>query len=104
SAMNATRRRGARARATVRGLCSCLAALASCRDASPSATKPASNAPDAAPPWTTQPREPTPPRGMLWIPEGALIAGTPPGRIPRVADAEMPGEPLVLHGFFIDQF
>jgi sulfatase modifying factor 1 len=41
---------------------------------------------------------------MVWIPEGTLIAGTPPGRIPRIADAEMPGEQLILHGFFIDQF
>jgi hypothetical protein len=41
---------------------------------------------------------------MVWIPAGALSAGTPPGRIPRIADAEMPGEQLVLQGFFIDQF
>jgi hypothetical protein len=41
---------------------------------------------------------------MVWIPEGALIAGTPEGRIPRIADQEMAGQQLVLHGFFIDTF
>jgi formylglycine-generating enzyme len=80
-----------------------LAAGTGCRDAPPPAER---AAPKAAPPapWSARPLEPTPPRGMLWIPEGALIAGTPPGRIPRIAEAEMPGEQLVLHGFFIDQF
>jgi sulfatase modifying factor 1 len=41
---------------------------------------------------------------MVWIPEGALVAGTPEGRVPRIADEEMPGQQLVLHGFFIDMF
>ena len=41
---------------------------------------------------------------MVWVPEGALIAGTPPDRLPRIADEEMPGEQVVLHGFFIDIF
>jgi hypothetical protein len=39
---------------------------------------------------------------MLHIPAGALVAGTPPNRLPRVADAEIPGEQVVLHGFYID--
>jgi sulfatase modifying factor 1 len=102
--MSETPRRVCRPPILVRGLLSCLPLLASCRDASPSAARAMANTPDAAPPWNPQSREPTPPRGMLWIPEGALIAGTPPGRIPRIADAEMPGEQLVLRGFFIDQF
>ena len=41
---------------------------------------------------------------MVWVPEGALVAGTPEGRVPRLADQEMPGQQLVLHGFFIDLF
>jgi sulfatase-modifying factor enzyme 1 len=59
---------------------------------------------ESAPPWSPKVTAPTPPRGMVWVPEGALIAGTPPGRIPRIADQELPGEQLVLHGFFIDIF
>ena len=38
------------------------------------------------------------------MPEGALVAGTPEGRVPRLADQEMPGQQIVLHGFFIDMF
>jgi len=85
----------------------CLAllfALLGCRDTPLEPTEPAREAADAAPPWAPRSKVPTPPRGMVWIPEGALIAGTPPGRVPRLADVEMPGEQLVLHGFFIDQF
>lgn len=60
---------------------------------------------DAAPPWRPAQRvEPTPPSGMVWIPMGELVAGTPPGRVPRVADEEMPGTKLTLGGFFIDVF
>ena len=46
---------------------------------------------------------PMPPKGMLWIAPGILIAGTPEDRFPRVADAEMPGEQVVMKGFFIDE-
>jgi sulfatase modifying factor 1 len=59
---------------------------------------------DAAPPWSPRSRTPTPPYGMIWVPPGALIAGTPPDRLPRVADEEMPGEQIVLGGFFMDAF
>jgi sulfatase modifying factor 1 len=48
--------------------------------------------------------EPTPRRGMVWIPSGALVAGTPPDRLPRIADEEIPGEQLILKGFYIDTF
>jgi hypothetical protein len=80
-----------------------LALLVSCRDA-PSPARLQREVADAAPPWATQVRAPTPPRGMVWIPDGTLIAGTPAGKVPRLADIEMAGEPLELHGFFIDQF
>lgn len=60
---------------------------------------------DAAPPWSAKVQEaPAAPRGMVWIPEGALIAGTPVDLLPRIADEEMPGQQVVLGGFFIDQF
>ena len=39
---------------------------------------------------------------MAWIPPGTLRAGTPPGRIPRVPDEEMPGSPVEMGGFYID--
>src|SRR5262249_54073633 len=40
--------------------------------------------------------------GMLWVPPGVLIAGTPLDRLPRVADEEMAGEQVVMHGFYVD--
>ena len=86
----------------VRGLA--LAGVLGCRDSTAPAPRPARGISDAGPPWAGPVKDPTAPRGMVWIPEGPLIAGTPPGRVPRIADAEMPGEQLVLHGFFIDQF
>jgi hypothetical protein len=46
-----------------------------------------------------------PPRkGMIWIPPGTLVAGTPMDRTPRVADEELPGETVELAGFYIDEF
>ena len=39
---------------------------------------------------------------MTWIPPGVLRAGTPPDRVPRVPDEELPGSELVLGGFYID--
>ncbi|HLV67672.1 MAG TPA: SUMF1/EgtB/PvdO family nonheme iron enzyme [Polyangiaceae bacterium] len=52
------------------------------------------------------PPPPAPPlrEGMVWIPSGALVAGTPRDRLPRIADAEMPGEQVVLDGYHIDVF
>lgn len=59
---------------------------------------------DGPPPWATAPiAEPERP-GMVWVPPGMLIAGTPPGRLPRIADQELPGEKLELRGFFIDRY
>jgi formylglycine-generating enzyme required for sulfatase activity len=48
--------------------------------------------------------QPQPRRGMIWVPPGHLVAGTPPGKWPRLADREIPGEQLVLKGFYIDVF
>lgn len=54
--------------------------------------------------WKQPDKVPPAPKGMVWIPHGALIAGTPPDVLPRKADSEMKGEQLVLEGFFIDQY
>lgn len=40
----------------------------------------------------------------MWVHGGALVAGTPPDAYPRLADEEMPGEQLILHGFYMDVF
>jgi hypothetical protein len=45
-----------------------------------------------------------PRRGMIWVPPGTLIVGTPRERTPRVADEELPGEPVEMSGFYIDEF
>lgn len=52
------------------------------------------------------PPEPPPPprRGMVWVPGGALVAGTPPQSLPRIADEEMPGEQVILGGFYVDVY
>jgi hypothetical protein len=39
---------------------------------------------------------------MAWISGGALVAGTAPDQLPRIADEEMPGEQVILKGFYID--
>ena len=41
---------------------------------------------------------------MVWIPSGALIAGSAPDAYPRLADEEIPGEQVILKGFYIDVF
>jgi formylglycine-generating enzyme len=56
------------------------------------------------PPWDGGARTPAPPKGMVWIPPGALVAGTQPGRLPRIADEEMSGEQVILSGYFISIF
>jgi len=47
---------------------------------------------------------PEPRQGMVWVPRGPLVAGTPETSLPRVADEEMPGEQVILKGFYIDVF
>jgi hypothetical protein len=41
---------------------------------------------------------------MVWIPGGALVAGTPRNELPRKSDEEMLGEQVILHGYYIDVF
>ncbi|MBL8606416.1 MAG: SUMF1/EgtB/PvdO family nonheme iron enzyme [Myxococcales bacterium] len=59
---------------------------------------------------------PTPPRpsasasagaprpGMAWVPPGKVVAGTPVGRVPRIAEEEPAGVPTDLKGFYIDLY
>ncbi len=55
-----------------------------------------------APPWSTP--QPEPRRGMAYIGPGALVAGSPPNSLPRRPDRELPGEQVMLKGFYIDKF
>jgi formylglycine-generating enzyme len=43
-------------------------------------------------------------KGMVLIPPGTVLAGTPADRVPRIADEELAGEPTSLHGFYIDEY
>lgn len=42
--------------------------------------------------------------GMVWIAPGTLRAGSPPNVMPRIADEEMPGTPIEMGGFYIDEY
>lgn len=59
---------------------------------------------DAEPPWDVATPAPPARPGMIWIPPGTLIAGTPPGVLPRIADEELPGVAIEMTGFFIDRY
>jgi formylglycine-generating enzyme len=65
---------------------------------------PPSDASFDGPPWDAETAEPEPHPGMAWIAPGVLLAGTPPDRLPRVADEEMAGEQVVMRGFYVDVF
>lgn len=73
------------------------------RDRSAGRVAPAVDAEARAPASAELPPAP-PTTGMVWVAGGALVAGTSPDRVPRVADAEMRGEQVVLHGFWIDEY
>ena len=47
---------------------------------------------------------PVPRRGMAWIEPGPLVVGTPPNVFPRRPDRDLPGEQVMMHGFYIDVF
>lgn len=75
---------------------------AACRKESPRGDGDASASPGGS--FGPPEAPPEPRKGMVWIPGGALVAGTPPDAFPRVADEEIPGEQLILHGFYMDVF
>ena len=75
-------------------------ALVGCAPGTPGAST--SDAGEAGPPWDLAGAEPEPRPGMVWVPPGVLLAGTPPDKLPRVADEEMAGEQVVMRGFYAD--
>lgn len=56
------------------------------------------------PPLGPPEEKPAPRVGMVYIPPGALVVGTPRDQRPRRADSELPGEQIMLDGFYIDEF
>ena len=42
-------------------------------------------------------------RGMVWVPPGLLVMGTPENAVPRLAEEELPGVEVPMTGFFIDR-
>jgi hypothetical protein len=82
----------------------CVALALNCRghreEPAPTPAPKSSSSSSIAPPEVP----PEPRQGMLWIPRGPLVAGTPEGSLPRVADEEMPGEQVILKGYYIDVF
>ena len=40
--------------------------------------------------------------GMVWVPAGKVRAGTPVGRVPRIAEEELTGDELDMGAFYID--
>ena len=40
--------------------------------------------------------------GMVWVPAGKLRAGTPVGRVPRIAEEELAGDEIEMGAFYID--
>jgi sulfatase modifying factor 1 len=95
---------GAAPRTLLVVLSAALLSSAGCRRSTPSDSS--SGAPSASASSSFGPPAPPPPprQGMVWVPGGALVAGTPPDAFPRVADEEMPGEQVILHGYYIDVF
>lgn len=49
------------------------------------------------------PSAPVPRMGMVYVPPGALVVGTPIDRRPRRPDRELAGEQVMLEGFYMDQ-
>jgi hypothetical protein len=47
---------------------------------------------------------PVPRQGMVFIPSGALVVGTPPDLYPRLADEEVAGEQVIVPAFYIDVY
>lgn len=47
---------------------------------------------------------PVPRQGMVFIPSGPLVVGTPSDRYPRLADEEVAGEQVIIGDFYIDSY
>ncbi len=89
-------------------LLACLAALGACKHprerphVAPSEAPPAEAPSAEAPALPSSAKEGAPRTGMVWVAPGRLIAGTPRGRVPRIANEEPAGEPVDMTGFYID--
>ena len=96
--MNARRNAATASLVCCLGLCfECRAQRAQpARESAPKSSASSSIAPPEVPP---EPRQ-----GMVWVPRGPLVAGTPEGSLPRVADEEIPGEQVILKAYYIDVF
>ena len=81
-----------------------LVVLAGCEREAPEEQPLAAASSESAPPWEVASNEAKPPPGMVRIPQGPLVVGTPPDRLPRIADEEMPGQQVIMKEFFIDRF
>ncbi len=77
-------------------------ALVGCAPTTPGGAT--SDAGEGGPPWDLARSEPEPRPGMMWVPPGVLLAGTPADKLPRVADEEMVGEQVVMRGFYADLY
>ncbi|CAN5162688.1 hypothetical protein BH09MYX1_BH09MYX1_28950 [soil metagenome] len=75
------------------------AACSKTEGASPEASASvAISAASAAPSASSAPNQ----RGMVFVAPGKLVAGTPRGRVPRIADEELPGDDVEMSAFYID--
>ena len=54
--------------------------------------------------WSTSSQAPEQRPGMVYIPAGTLLMGTPKQAVPRIPDVELAAEPVEVGPFFIDQF
>ena len=80
-------------------------AVLACDSPAPSVAPAVSAEPSAQPIASLGLESEAPPRrGMIYIPGGALVAGSPAHSFPRIADEEMPGLQVIFKGFYIDTF
>ena len=90
------------------GAASVFVGCRACSGAEPSATVDAGPEVDAAAklaalrPQDAGPKPGAPRAGMAFVPAGTLKAGTPLGKLPRVATEELPGTPIQMGAYYID--
>jgi len=83
----------------------CLGAAVGCAQKTKTGDAPAASASASGKSHILPPVPPPVPRqGMVFIPSGALVVGTPPDRYPRLADEEVAGEQVIVPPFYIDEY
>lgn len=95
----------AEAAAAALGVVACVSLLGCSRDPKPreETPKPSSSSGTNAVEDVSSPTGPAPRMGMVYIPPGALVVGTPIDKRPRRPDRELAGEQVMLEGFYMDQ-